>query len=121
MAFIPSNNSSFTRPNAALLIDEGASRHSTGARVMPTLPQGIKAVSPSAQPFDLAREFHKRPLQQVYNPRQAPSAISSENFLAARALMSATFVHNIAMTKEARISNLYKDAPKFRDQIDILA
>ena len=120
MAFIPSNNSSFTRPNAALLIDEGASRHSTGARVMPTLPQGIKAVSPSAQPFDLAREFHKRPLQQVYNPRQAPSAISSENFLAARALMSATFVHNIAMTKEARISNLYKDAPKFRDQIDIL-
>ena len=47
--------------------------------------------------------------------------ISSENFLAARALMSAKFVHNIAMTKEARISNLYKDAPKFQSQIDILA
>ncbi|MDA8717474.1 hypothetical protein N9M78_05930 [Alphaproteobacteria bacterium] len=121
MAFIPSNNSSLARPNVALLIDEEAPRHSTVARVMPTLPQGTKAVSPSAQPFDLAREFHKRPLQQVYNPRQAPSAISSENFLAARALMSATFVHNIAMTKEARISNLYKDAPKFCDQIDILA
>ena len=50
-----------------------------------------------------------------------PEAISSENFLAARALMSATFVHNIATTKEARVSNLYKEAPKFRDQIDILA
>jgi hypothetical protein len=121
MAFIPSNNSSLTRPNVALLTGEEAPRHTTGARVMPTLPQGTKAVSPSTQPYDLAREFHKRPLQQVYNPRQAPSAISSENFLAARALMSATFVHNIAMTKEARISNLYKDAPKFRDQIDILA
>ena len=121
MAFIPSNNSSFIRPNAALPIDEGAPRHTAVARVMPTLPQGTNAVLPSAQPSDLAREFHKKPLQRVYNPRQAPSAISSENFLAARALMSATFVHNIAMTKEARISNLYKDAPEFSDQIDILA
>jgi len=121
MAFIPSNNSSLIRPNVASLIDEGAPRHTGVARVMPTLPQGTKAVSPSAQPHDLAGEFHKRPLQQVYNPSQAPSAISSENFLAARALMSATFIHNIAMTKEARISNLYKDAPKFREQIDILA
>ncbi len=115
------NTSSFTRPNAALLVDEGAPRHTTVARVMPTLPQGTKAVVPSTQTHNLAKEFHQKPLQQIYNPRQAPSAISSENFLAARALMSATFVHNIAMTKEARISNLYKEAPKFRDHIDILA
>tara|TARA_B100000927_G_C16268358_1_gene390410 strand:- start:297 stop:662 length:366 start_codon:yes stop_codon:yes gene_type:complete len=115
------NNSSFTRPNAALLVDEGAPRHTTVARVMPTLPQGTKAVAPSPQTHNLAKEFHQTPLRQIYNPRQAPSAISSENFLAARALMSATFVHNIAMTKEARISNLYKEAPKFRDHIDILA
>ena len=121
MAFIPINSNTVTRPNAALLIDEGAPKHTTVARVMPTLPQGTKAVAPTVQPNDLTREFHRKPLQQIYNPRHAPSAISSENFLAARALMSATFVHNIATTKEARISNLYKDAPKFRDQIDILA
>ena len=121
MVFIPLNNSSVVRPNAALLIDEGAPRHTTVARVMPTLPQGTKAVAPSTQPFDLDREIYRKPLQQVYSPRQAPSAITSENFLAARALMSATFVHNIAATKEARISNVYKDAPKFRDHIDILA
>ena len=121
MVFVPVNNSSVVRPNAALLINEGAPKHTTVARVMPSLPQGTKAVAPTAQTYDLTREFHKKPLQQIYNPRHAPSAISSENFLAARALMSATFVHNIATTKEARISNLYKDAPKFRDQIDILA
>ena len=121
MAFISSNNGPVMRPNAALLIDEGAPRHSTVARVMPTLPQGTKAVTPSTQPYDLTQEFHRKPLQQIYSPRQAPSAVSSENFLAARALMSATFVHNIAVTKEARISNLYKDAPEFSDQIDILA
>ena len=108
------------KPNAALLIDEGAPKHTSVARVMPTLPQGTKAVAPSTQPYDLAREFHKKPLQQIYNPRQAPSAISSENFLAARALMSATFVHNIAMTKEARISNLYKDTPSFAIQSTFL-
>ncbi len=121
MVFIPVNNSTAIRPNATSLIDEGASNHSSIARVMPTLPRGTKAVAPAAQPYDLAREFHQKPLQQIYNPRHAPSAISSENFLAARALLSATFVHNIAMTKEARISNLYKEMPKFRNQIDILA
>ena len=121
MVFIPTHNSTVPRPNAALLIDEGAPKHTTVARVMPTLPQGTKAVTPSTQTFDLTKEFHRKPLQQIYNPRHAPSAITSENFLAARALMSATFIHNIAVTKEARISNLYKDAPKFRDQIDILA
>ncbi len=121
MVYALPNNNAFARPNAALLIDEGAPRHTTVARVMPTLPQGTKAVAPSTQTHGLAKEFHQKPLQQIYNPRQAPSAISSENFLAARALMSATFVHNIAMTKESRISNLYKEAPKFRDHIDILA
>ena len=121
MAFIPINNSTVMRPNAALLIDEGAPKHTSVARVMPTLPQGTKAVAPIAQPSHLAKELHQKPLQRIYNPRHAPSAISSENFLAARALMSAAFVHNTATTKEARISNLYKDAPKFREQIDILA
>ena len=121
MVYIPSNNSSVTRPNAALLIDEGAPINNTIARVMPTLPQDGRTIKPANQPYDLAREFHKKPLQQIYNPRQAPSAISSENFLAARALMSAAFVHDIASTKEARISNFYRDIPKFRNEIDILA
>ena len=35
--------------------------------------------------------------------------------------MSGAFVHNAASTKESRVSNLYKEAPKFREQIDILA
>ena len=35
--------------------------------------------------------------------------------------MTAAFVHNVASAKEARISNLYKEAPEFREQIDILA
>ena len=121
MVYIPTNNSPIMRPKAASFIDEGATRHNTIARVMPTLQQGGGTITPANQPDDLAREFHRKPLQQIYNPRQAPSAISSENFFAARALMSAAFAHDIASTKEARISNLYKDIPKFRNEIDILA
>lgn len=109
------------RPSAASLKGEGATEHLAFAKDVPTLQQAVRVVEQAPQSPELAREFHRKPLQQIYSPRQAPSAVSSENYLAARALMTGTFVHNIAMTKEARISNLYKDAPEFRDQIDILA
>jgi hypothetical protein len=57
---------------------------------------------------------------RIYSPRQAPSAITSENFLAARASLSPGFVHNAAQSNIARISNMYRDAPRFRNEIDIL-
>ena len=47
--------------------------------------------------------------------------ISSENFLAARAMMSPGHTHNAAQTNIARVSNLYRDVPRFRNEIDILA
>jgi hypothetical protein len=61
------------------------------------------------------------PQAWIYHPKQAPSAVTSENFLNARAMLSAGFTHNIAQTKIARISNLYRDAPRFRNDVDILA
>ena len=108
------------RPISSSLADQTVIGQSTVAKGMPTSNVPSRAIVPASHSFDLSREFHKKPLQRVYNPRSAPSAISSENFLAARALLSQAFVHNIAMTKQARISNLYKDAPEFREQIDIL-
>jgi hypothetical protein len=35
--------------------------------------------------------------------------------------MAPAFQHNIMATKMARISNLHAEAPRFRDQIDLLA
>lgn len=61
------------------------------------------------------------PQALIYHPKQAPSAVTSENFLNARAMLSAGFTHNIAQTKIARVSNLYRDAPRFRNDVDILA
>ena len=61
------------------------------------------------------------PHARIYHPKQAPSAITSENFLAARAIMNPGYTHNAAQTNIARVSNLYKDVPRFRNEIDILA
>ena len=110
-----------TQPISSSLADEVSHGNSIVARDVPTLNGASTGVVAVGHSFDLSREFHKKPLQRIYNPRSAPSAVSSENFLAARALLSNVFVHNIASTKQARISNLYKDAPEFRDQLNILA
>ena len=61
------------------------------------------------------------PQARIYHPKQAPSAITSENFLAARAMMNPGYTHNAAQTNIARVSNLYRDVPRFRSEIDILA
>ena len=60
-------------------------------------------------------------LPQIYNSRLAPSAITSEAAISARALLTPQYQHNILATRISRISNLYADAPRFRNQIDILA
>jgi hypothetical protein len=57
---------------------------------------------------------------RIFSPRQAPSAISSENFLSARATLSPGFVHNAAQTNMARVSNLYRETPRFHSEIDLL-
>ena len=76
---------------------------------------GIQPTYPSsANHLDL-------PHTRIYHPKQAPSAITSENFLAARAIMNPGYTHNAAQTNIARVSNLYRDVPRFRNEIDILA
>ena len=91
------------------------------ASLMPTARQidtGIEVIHPGVA---LQKNFTDMPLARVYHPRQAPSAISSENYLAARAAMNPGFVHNAAHTNSARVSNLYKDVPRFRDHVDLIA
>ena len=67
------------------------------------------------------RNLDRQPLALIKHPRAAPSAISSEQYLAAKASAAPVFVHNAAASKMARISNLYADAPRFSSQVDILA
>lgn len=92
----------------------------SSASLVPTPRQtinGVETIHPTAQ---LTPDFTNMQHARIYSPRQAPSAVTSENFLAARASLSPGFVHNAAHSNIARISNMYRDAPRFRNEIDIL-
>ncbi len=91
------------------------------ANPMPSLRQsayGVEALSASqGQP----REHKREPATLIRHPRFSPSAVTSEQFLAARAMLSPGFLHQAAATQSARVSNFYADAPQFSEQVDILA
>ena len=91
MAFIPINSNTVTRPNAAHHRRRCAQAHHR-CGVMPTLPQGTKAVAPTVQPNDLTREFHRKPLQQIYVPVMRHQQLALK-FSRCTGFMSATFVH----------------------------
>jgi len=82
------------------------------------------AVNPRMAPVpavdSLARDYNRRPLM-ITNPRLAPSTVTTEQAFQARNLLAPQFQHNIMATRMARISNMYAEAPRFRNQLDILA
>ena len=90
------------------------------ANVVPTARQTHSGVI--AVPFTdrHQQDYPRRPLS-IMSQRLAPSTISSERALEARSLMMPEFSHNVAATRALRISNLYADTPRFRNQLDILA
>ena len=58
---------------------------------------------------------------KIYNPKQASSAITSENFLKSKIGMEPLFMHNIGATKRALISMIEPDKPRHSDQVNFLA
>ena len=68
----------------------------------------------------MARDYpRQRPA--LVNPRLAPSTVTTERALEARSLLAPQFQHNVMASLMARTSNLLADAPRFRNQLDILA
>ena len=92
----------------------------TSASLVPTLRQtvsGVEVIHPSS---NLPQNYHAMPRARIYHPKQAPSAVMSENFLTARAALNPGFMQNVAQTNIARVSNLYRDIPEFKNDLDIL-
>ena len=103
----------------------GAALAIGAATIMPTgmssQQQSIYGVEPFGRSQKL-RAYHPDATSQIIrHPRQAPSAITSEQFFSARQSLSPSYQHNASATKASRISNLYADAPRYSAQIDILA
>ena len=92
----------------------------SSASLVPTPRQTINGVETTHPTARLVPDFTNMQHARIYSPRHAPSAVTSENFLAARAGLSPGFVHNAAQSNIARISNMYRDAPRFRNEVDIL-
>ena len=91
------------------------------ASLMPLERQTNAFIEP-AQPISrIFSEHSGLPISQIRSARQAPSAIVTEQYLQARAASSPVYIQNMSATRIERISNSYSDAPRFRNQIDILA
>ena len=87
---------------------------------MPTERQTVNGVELLHAGSRLGPNYRNMPHARIYHPKQSASAISSENFLKARAALSPSLVHNAAQTNIARVSNLYRDVPQFKNDLDIL-
>ena len=118
----------YTEPrSASQLKNENSSSESSwssaaisSASLVPTLRQtvsGVEVIHPSS---NLPQNYHAMPRARIYHPKQAPSAVMSENFLTARAALNPGFMQNVAQTNIARVSNLYRDIPEFKNELDIL-
>ena len=87
---------------------------------MPTERQSVNGVEVLHAGSKLGPNYPNIPHARIYHPKQSPSAMSSENFLRARAALNPEYKHNVAQTNIARISNLYRDVPQFKNELDIL-
>jgi hypothetical protein len=92
----------------------------SSANLMPTLRQTVNGVEVIHSSSNLPQNYQSMPQARIYHPKQAPSAVMSENFLTARAALNPGFMQNVAQTNIARVSNLYRDIPEFKNDLDIL-
>ena len=108
------------RPEKSLSQSSSGNATQLSASLMPNERQTISGVDVLHASNNLGSNYPNMPHARIYHPRQAPSAILSENFLQARASLNPGFVHNSLQTNIARLSNLYRDVPQFKNTLDIL-
>ena len=91
------------------------------ASLMPAERQTTGYVEPAEPTSRIFSEHTGLPVSQIRSIRQAPSAIVTEQYLQAKATSGPVYIQNVSSTRIERISNLYADAPRFKNQVDILA
>ena len=91
------------------------------ATYMPLQRQTAQGIENLTQSEKKHSEYTHTNLPFIRSRRGAPSAITAENVLKARAALENAYIHNMAATKREYISNSHADAPNFRNQLDIMA
>ena len=110
----------------------------SGARVQGSRP-GSDNVTPSAAKMMPSQNTALSPIQPVSivnhagitnennfygsraNKQQAPSAVSAEAYLTSRISLRPVYIHNEMITRMQNVSNLSKNPPRFKDQVDLIA
>ena len=91
------------------------------ATYMPSQRQTAYGVANLAQSEKKYPEYTHNNLSFIRSRRGAPSSITAENMLKARASLDQVYMHNIAAIMREYISNTLEDAPNFQNQLDIMA
>ena len=94
---------------------------SDSASLMPAERLTAGYIEPAKPISRIFSEHSGMPVSQIRSARQAPSTVVTEEYLKARASSGPVYIQNVGATRTERISNLYADAPRFKNQIDILA
>lgn len=87
---------------------------------MPSDVMANPRMAPVQAGASMNRDYLRQPAM-LASPRLAPSTVTSEQAIQSRTLLSPQFQHNMMATRIMRISNLLAEAPRFRNQLDILA
>ncbi|MGB2464916.1 MAG: hypothetical protein ACPICC_08370 [Candidatus Puniceispirillaceae bacterium] len=91
------------------------------ATYMPSQRQTAYGVGHLAQSEKKHPEYNHNNLPFIRSQRGAPSAITAENVLKARASLDQVYMHNMAATMREYVSNSHADMPNFQNQLDIMA
>ena len=91
------------------------------ATTMPSNRQSAIGVLHPEQTFGTNGSYEKWKRSKIFNPKQAPSAVTAENFLKSKSDLSPTYMHNIAQTKKALTSLMMEGKPRYAEKVNILA
>lgn len=95
--------------------------HSSFANSVPIASAPISEITQIKASNRVIPEQNSHSFTRIFSSRSAPSTVSSESALKARSIFSSEFIHNEAATRISRLSNSYSEAPRFRNDVDILA
>ena len=124
MAILPTIEPQTTRLSTAINAFDNSLSNSTQSSDATNVPSERQT---SYGVVNLGQVEKKRPENSSLNfslirsRKGAPSAITAESYLLARAMLDEVYTHNMAAIKREYLSNVHDDAPRFFNTLGISA
>ena len=105
--------------NFAIPMPNAATRPAMSSGLNST--QSMQSLMPLMDTDPSGKTTPNLPEINLRHPRQAPSAVVTENLTEARALLSNGIAQNLAAVKRAYTSSMINDMPRFKSTFDLIA